>query len=160
MPAILTYSLLAIPLIGAFAMFALGISVIYRASRVLNLAHGAMATIPAYIAYSLSKAGVPIFPVVLIAIISGAVLGVAVERVFVRRLRPQGTTAQTVGTVAVTGLLIALAAKIWGTTPMLAPGVFPQGQLSVAGAAVRYGDLGLFAVGLLVSGGLFAFFKF
>ena len=76
--------------------------------------------------------------------------GVGVERIFVRRLRAQGPTAQTVGTVAVAGLLIALAAKVWGTTPVIAPAVFPQGTLSVGGAAVRYGDLGLFAVGLLV----------
>jgi len=160
MPAILTYSLLAIPLIGAFAMFALGISVIYRASRVLNLAHGAMATIPAYITYSLSKAGVPIFPLVFIAIASGALLGVGVERAFVRRLRPQGTTAQTVGTVAVTGLLVAFAAKIWGSNPLLAPQIFPKGAIHIGRSGIRFGELGLFLTAVVVSAGLFAFFKF
>src|SRR3989442_2334279 len=112
MPAIVTQILLSVPLIGAYAIFALGISVIYRASRVLNLAHGAMAMVPAYIADSLVRAGVPIGFALLIAIISGAVLGVGVEYVFVRRLRPQGPTAQTVGTVAVAGLLVSLAAKV------------------------------------------------
>src|SRR5947208_8919998 len=127
---------LSIPLIGAFVMFALGISAIYRASRVLNLAHGAMAMIPAYVFYTLvAKAGVPMPLALLLAVASGAVLGVGVERIFVRRLRAQGPTAQTVGTVAVAGLLIALAAKVWGTTPVIAPAVFPQGTLSVGGAA-------------------------
>jgi hypothetical protein len=51
-PAIFTYALLAIPLIGAYAIFALGISAIYRASRVRNLAHGAMAMPPAYLTYT------------------------------------------------------------------------------------------------------------
>jgi ABC-type branched-subunit amino acid transport system ATPase component/branched-subunit amino acid ABC-type transport system permease component len=151
---------LSIPLVGAFAMFALGIAVIYRASRVLNLAHGAMAMVPAYVFYSLARAGVPIVVDLPLAIVSGALLGVLVERVFVRRLRPQGPTAQTVGTVAVAGLLIALAAKVWGTTPIIAPSVFPQGQFKLAGAAVRFGDVGLFVVGITVSAGLFAFFKF
>ena len=160
MPAIFTFSLLAVPLIGAYAMFALGISVIYRASRVLNLAHGAMATIPAYIAYSLSKAGVPILPVVLLAILAGALLGIAVERVFVRRLRPQGATAQTVGTVAVTGLLVALAAKIWGTTPLLAPQVFPKGAIHIGRSGIRTGELGLFITAAVVATILFAFFKY
>jgi len=41
--------LLAIPLVGAYVIFALGIVVIFRASRVLNLAHGAMAMLPAYV---------------------------------------------------------------------------------------------------------------
>src|SRR5438445_4402716 len=44
--------ILAPPLIGAYALFGLGIVVIYRASRVLNLAHGAMVMLPGYIAYS------------------------------------------------------------------------------------------------------------
>lgn len=151
---------LSIPLIGAFAMFALGIAVIYRASRVLNLAHGAMAMVPAYIFYSLVGAGSPVLLALPAAIVCGAVLGVVVERMFVRRLRPQGPTAQTVGTVAVAGLLIALAAKVWGTTPILAPSIFPRGEFRLAGAAIRWGDIGLFVVGVAVSGGLFAFFKF
>ena len=154
------YTFLSIPLIGAFAMFALGITVIYRASRVLNLAHGAMAVVPAYLYYTLHAIGLPIWAALPLAIAAGALLGVTVERVFVRRLRPQGPTAQTVGTIAVTGLLIALVAKIWGTTPLVAPTIFPEGQITVFESAVRYGDIGLFIVGLTVSGGLFAFFKF
>ncbi|MGH2753010.1 MAG: ABC transporter permease subunit, partial [Actinomycetota bacterium] len=160
MQDLLVYTFLSIPLIGAFAMFALGISVIYRASRVLNLAHGAMAMVPAYLFYSMTQKGLPVWAALFLSVMFGAVLGVAVERIFVRRLRPQGPTAQTVGTVAVTGLLIALVARIWGTTPIVAPAVFPEGQLTIAGAAVRYGDIGLFVVGLVVSGALFAFFSF
>ena len=160
MSDLLVYAFLSIPLIGAFAMFALGISVIYRASRVLNLSHGAMAMFPAYIFYSLVNAGLPVLAALALSVVCGALLGVLVELVFVRRLRAQGPTAQTVGTVAVTGLLIALVAKIWGTTPILAPQIFPTGEIMVGGAAIRYSDLGLFVVGIVVSGGLFCFFKF
>ena len=159
MPAILVNALLSLPFIGAYAMFALGISVIYRASRVLNLAHGAMAMVPAYIAYSLSKAGAPVGVCLLAAVLFGAGLGIAVEWAFVRRLRPQGSTAQTVGTVAVTGLLIALTAKIWGTTPRLAPGVFPDGVIHIGASGLRFGDIGLFLTGVVAAAGLFTFFN-
>jgi len=158
LPAIFVYALLSIPFIGAYAMFALGISVIYRASRVLNLAHGAMAMIPAYLLYSLVGAGVPVLVGLPLAVASGAVLGVAVERVFVRRLRPQGATAQTVGTVAVTGLLIALAARIWGTTPLRAPKVFPDRSISIGNSSIGFGDIGLFGTAIVVSAAFFWFF--
>jgi ABC-type branched-subunit amino acid transport system ATPase component/branched-subunit amino acid ABC-type transport system permease component len=160
LPAIVTYALLSIPLIGAYAIFALGVSVIYRASRVLNLAHGAMAMIPAYMTYSLSKAGVPIFFALWISVIAGALLGVLVERFFVRRLRGQGATAQTVGTVAVAGMMIALAAKIWGTTPLLAPQIFPKAVINIGSSGIRSGEIGLFLTACIISAGLFAFFKF
>lgn len=39
----LTQIALAIPLVATYALFALGVVLIYRASRVLNLAHGVMA---------------------------------------------------------------------------------------------------------------------
>src|SRR5688572_1327008 len=159
MPEFLTQVILTIPRIGAYAMFALGISVIYRASRVLNLAHGAMAMVSAYVADSLVRSGIPIGVALPIAMLFGAALGVGVEWVFVRRLRPQGPTAQTVGTVAVTGLLIALAAKVWGTTPRLAPGVFPEGVVDIGESGIRYGAFGLFFTGVAVSAALFWFFK-
>ena len=44
---------LAVPLMAAYALFALGIVLIYRASRVLNLAHGVMAMLPAYVVVEL-----------------------------------------------------------------------------------------------------------
>jgi ABC-type branched-subunit amino acid transport system ATPase component/branched-subunit amino acid ABC-type transport system permease component len=158
-PAIFTYVLLSIPLVGAYAIFALGISLIYRSSRVLNLAHGAMAMTPAYLTYSLVQSGVPMAAALPLGVVAGAVLGVLVERLFVRRLRAQGPTAQTVGTVAVTGLLIALVAKIWGTTPKVAPRVFPNGVINIGRSGVRYGDIGLFVVAVVVSAVLFTFFK-
>ena len=157
---LLIFAFLSIPLIGAYTMFALGIVVIYRSSRVLNLAHGAMAMAPAYAYFSLTKWGIPPLAGLVLAVAAGALLGVGIESVFVRRLRPQGPTAQTVGTVAVTGLLIALVGKLYGTSAIQVPPVFPEGEVEVAGAIVRFADLGILVVGLLVAAATLGFFKF
>ncbi|HEX9969914.1 MAG TPA: hypothetical protein VGB03_07220, partial [Acidimicrobiales bacterium] len=111
---------LSLPLVGAYAIFAVGIVLIYRASRMLNLAHGAMAMVPAYVLYELVKAGLPTMLAFPIGIVVGAGLGLAVERVLVARLRPDGPTAQTVGTVAALGILVALAVRVWGTAGLRA----------------------------------------
>jgi sulfate-transporting ATPase len=160
MTRLLLFTFLSIPLIGAYILFALGIVVIYRASRVLNLAHGAMAMVPAYFYYSLTEHGTPRMVAIVLAVAGGAVLGVTVEALFVRRLRRQGPTAQTVGTVAVTGLLIALIAKIYGTSPIQPATVFPKGQVTIAGASVAYGSIALLLIGLVAAAGLLAFFRF
>jgi ABC-type branched-subunit amino acid transport system ATPase component/branched-subunit amino acid ABC-type transport system permease component len=160
MTRLLLCTFLSIPLIGAYVLFSIGIVVIYRASRVLNLAHGAMAMFPAYLYYTFTGHGIPRLVAIILAIAAGALLGVAVEALFVRRLRAQGPTAQTVGTVAVTGLLIALVSKIYGTSSIQAPPVFPRGQVTIAGASVAYGSIGLLLVGLATAAGLLAFFRF
>lgn len=160
MSDVLIYALLSLPLIGAFAMFALGIVVIFQASKVLNLAHGAMAMIPAYVVFELSRAGVPVLFALLIGIMAGVALGVFVERVFVRVLRRQSPTAQTVGTVAVLGLLVAVAAKVWGTTPRNPVSIFPDRGIDVGASLLRYGQIGLFVVALVGAAGFFALFRF
>ncbi|MGH3469308.1 MAG: branched-chain amino acid ABC transporter permease, partial [Thermocrispum sp.] len=160
MTELLTTAFLSIPLIGAFVLFTIGVVAIYRASRVLNLAHGAMAVAPAYVEYALVQAGLHPLTALPLAVASGVLLGIGVERLFVRRLRPQGPTAQTVGTVAVTGVIIAVVAKLFGTTSLPAPTIFPDGEVRVGDVATGYSELGLLAVGLVVAALTFAFFRF
>ena len=150
---------LTIALVGAYTMFALGIVFIYRGSRVLNLAHGAMAMFPAYVGYSLSASIGPI-PASIAALLVGGLLGVSVEFFVVRRLRSVSPTAQTVGTVAVLGLLIAIAARVWGTTPIDWAGVFPVKRLPLGNSNLYVSEIGLFVVALLVAGGFIALFRY
>ncbi|HEX7168506.1 MAG TPA: hypothetical protein VF230_16110, partial [Acidimicrobiales bacterium] len=60
MTRLLIFVLLSLPLIGAYAIFCLGLVVIYRASKVLNLAHGAMAMIAAYLFDMMRNIGLPL----------------------------------------------------------------------------------------------------
>jgi branched-chain amino acid transport system permease protein len=152
--------LLALPLVAAYALFALGITVIFQASRVLNLAHGGMTIVPAYLTYSMAKAHIAVPLALLLGVAGGALLGVAIERVFVRPLRKQSVTTQTVGTVAAFGLILAFTSKIYGTTPLPMPPIFPTGFVSVGNSSIKYGSLGLFVVMLILAAALFALFRF
>jgi branched-subunit amino acid ABC-type transport system permease component len=154
------YALLSLPLVAAFAMFTLGVVAIYQASRVLNLAHGAMAMVPSFVVFELSRRGLPLLVSLLLGVLSGALIGVAVERFFVRPLRRQSATAQTVATVAVLGLLVSLTAKAWGTTPRIAINVFPAGGIEVSGSLLRYGQIGLFGVAIVTTVGFFGLFRY
>ena len=157
---LLVYALLSLPLVGAYAILAIGLVVVFRASRVLNLAHGAMAMLPAYVMYDLTRHGVPRVIGVPLSIGTGALLGALTERVFVRPLRRQGPTAQTVGTVAMFGLVVSLVAKHYGTTPIIGPRIFPDGGVHLRGSILFYGDIGLFCTAIAVAAGLLALFRY
>jgi len=153
--------LLAIPLIGAYIIFALGIVVIFRASRVLNLAHGAMAMFPAYVYYqATAKWHLPVVVALILGTASGVALGYLVERSFVRPLRRVSPTAQTVGTVAAFGLIVALTAKFWGTLSLRPAPIFPKGSVPVGATALTYSAISVFVVALLVAAALYALFRF
>jgi branched-chain amino acid transport system permease protein len=157
---VLTALPLSLPLIATYAIFALGIVVIFRASKVLNIAHGAMAMVPAYFTYEMVKIGIPTALALVGGIISGALLGVLVERVFVRPLRSVGPTAQTVGTVAALGLMVAIVGKVWGTGVLPAPSMFPEGNIQIGTSTLKYGQIGLLLVMLAVTAGLTALLQF
>jgi len=154
------FFLLSLALIGAFSLFAVGIVLIYQASKLPNLAHGAIGTLPAYVGYSLSQHGVPVPAILVIAALVGALLGVIVERVFVRTLRRQGATAQTVGTVAAFGLITTIVGKVWGTGALRAPSVFPRGGIRVSHSILTWGQLGIFGVAVVAAAALFLLFRF
>jgi branched-subunit amino acid ABC-type transport system permease component len=159
MKTLLLDIVLSLPLIGAYALLGLGITVIYQASRVLNLAHGALAMCAAYTTYQLDRWHVPLPVDVMAGIAVGAGLGVGIEMVFVRRLRSAGPTTQTVGTVAAFTLAVALVARIYGTLPVLAPVILPHGALHLLGGFVPYAKLGIFPIAVAGAFGLFALFQ-
>jgi branched-chain amino acid transport system permease protein len=156
----LLYVVLSLPLVGAYALLGLGITVIYQASRVLNLAHGAMAMGGAYATYQLAHWHVPLVAAVVGGVLAGAVLGIVVERVFVRQLRQAGPTTQTVGTVAALTFAIAIAARIWGTLPVDAPRVLPKGALRLGDGFVPWTQFGIFPISLAGAAILFVLFKY
>jgi ABC-type branched-subunit amino acid transport system ATPase component/branched-subunit amino acid ABC-type transport system permease component len=152
---ILINAILSLPLIGAYAINAVGIVVVYRASKVLNLAHGAITMLAAYTAFQLVKMGLP-GPLGLVGgVVGSAILALLVERLFVRRLRAGGPTAQTIGTVAAFGVIVAFASRVWGTTPRTSVTVFPHGTYEVFGTVITNDQIGLFVSMLVITFALY-----
>lgn len=201
--------------VGAYAILAIGIVMIYRASKVLNLAHGAMVMFPPYVVFVLARGeaswpqatlsalvpaiavaplvasalgrnrpralrigmgaasagvaaaglvlaartGIPLVAAFPIGLAAGGALGYLVERIFIRALRAQGPTAQTVGTVAAFGIVVSISAKVFGTSAQIAPSIFPDGYVRVAASSIRYGEIGLFVTALALTVGLVVLFK-
>src|SRR5207247_1338645 len=68
-----------------YALIALGFALLYKSTKILNLAHGELVLFGGYLAIALAHA-VP-FPVaVVLTLLAAAVLGFTVERVIMRAL--------------------------------------------------------------------------
>jgi branched-subunit amino acid ABC-type transport system permease component len=154
------YFVLSLPLIGAYVMLALGVTLIYQSSRVLNLAHGAIAMAGAYTTFQLWRWHLPLAIAVVGGVVASAALGLLVERVFVRGLRSSGPTTQTVGTVAALTFAIAVASRLFGTLPVAAPSVLPGGALQLGNGHVNLDLLFVFPIGVVAAVILFGLFQF
>ena len=71
---------------GIYALVALGWTLIYKCSGVLNLAMGELTLIGAYVSLTLYLWGVPFLLALLLTIIIGFILGLITERLFLDKL--------------------------------------------------------------------------
>lgn len=110
-----------------YALVALGWTLIYKCSGVLNLAMGELTLIGAYVCLGFYTWGFP-FPVALVAtLVVGFVLGLLTERLVLRRMIGESILAVIMVTVGLSFFFRAAVGFIWGTdTRVFAPPVFPQ----------------------------------
>ncbi len=92
---------------GIYAVMAAGVVLTYQTSGIFNFAHGAVAFVTAYFFFQLNTGlDVPVVPAALISVLIFApLLGLALDRILLRRLATAPVYARIVGSI---GLLIAL----------------------------------------------------
>jgi ABC-type branched-subunit amino acid transport system ATPase component/branched-subunit amino acid ABC-type transport system permease component len=138
-----------------------GLVLTYKTSGVFNFAHGALATVSAYLFYTLHlEHGVP-WPVaaVICVFIAGPVLGLVLEQI-TRRLSSAGLATRVVSTVGVLLVIQAIVVIIYGTTETrTVPQYFPATEFHIGGAVVTLGQVIIFAVGALATVALYVFFR-
>ncbi len=118
-------------LVGSiYALVALGWTIIYKCSGVLNLAMGELTLIGGYVCLAFYTWGFP-FPVALVGtLIIGFILGLLTERLFLRRMIGQPVLAVIMITAGLSFFFRAVVGFIWGTdTRVFTPQVFPTEQV-------------------------------
>ncbi|MBO0848667.1 MAG: urea ABC transporter permease subunit UrtB, partial [Pseudonocardia sp.] len=102
-------------LFGFYALLALGLGLVFGQLGVVNVAHGDMVMVGAYVMYAL--AGVPFVVRLLVAVVVAVVLGLLVERAVLRKLYARGMLATLLATWGLGIVLRQLAEAVFGVTP-------------------------------------------
>ena len=97
----------------AIAVIAVGVVLIYRATRIINFAVGNMGVVGAVLLSLLVlQYGVPFWIALAIALVVGLVFGAAVEMTVIRRLKNAPRVVVLVSTIGIAGLAQAIAIEI------------------------------------------------
>ncbi len=131
-----------------YAILALAIVIIFRASGMLNFAQGEIAMFTTFVAWNLFDSGLPWWVASIASLVIGFVVGAVLYRLLIVRLG--GTHANPLAVVMVTiGLFLMLndgAGVIWGTDAKPVPRVFGNGRVELFGAGIAVQVLGILAV--------------
>lgn len=143
-----------------YGLVALGIVLVYRATGVINFAHGEGVMISAFIAWTLLEAGIPYWLAAILTIAAAALIGLAIEVVLIGRFIGKPLLANAIATLGLYLILGDVAVWIWGKDPHDMAGPFSQAPILIGGVAVSLADLGIIATCLVLSAALFAFFRY
>jgi branched-chain amino acid transport system permease protein len=133
-----------------YASVALGLVLIWRATRVVNFAAGGMAMICAFIAFSVINAGGSYWLGFLAALASGLVVGAVVERVIIRPVESKPPLNAVIVTFGLLILLEAIAGMIWGQNSRSLPSHFSIRGLQVAGTTIALSPFDVFVISSVV----------
>ncbi len=118
-----------------YALVALGVVLLYRSSRVLNFAHGDMATASAFVAFMLMARALPFSLAVTGGLAAAAVVGAAFFFFIIRPAKEASLLGKIVLTLGLALVLSGAMQAFWGTDTQVFP--FPLSDTRV----YRLGDI-------------------
>lgn len=160
----LQFSVNVVALASLYALLGVGFVILYRASRVINLAHGEIMMLGGYIVYVLAS----MFPghasVAFIgAFIIAALLGAFIYLVLLRPMIGQPIVSTIMVTIGISILLRGLATLVWGPTirSLSVTTGIPNSPLSLPGGiTISTYELATVIMAVVFLGGLFLFLKY
>jgi branched-chain amino acid transport system permease protein len=143
-----------------YALLALSLVLINKATDVVNFAQGEMAMFGTFICFTLlTRSGLPLVAVLIMAVPIGALLGIATERIAMRPLQAAPPVNALIATIGLWLIFHHAAGWIWGYDPVRFPSLFSPAPVDILGARVAENSLGIIGVSLAVVALLYLFFE-
>jgi branched-chain amino acid transport system permease protein len=145
-----------------YGLVALGLVLIWRATRILNFALGAIATGGAYVGLGLLSYNVGYWWCFVAAIPAGMLIGAITERTLARPLYGKPEINPIVAMVGLLGLIESVVGTIWGTNERGVPAPFSFVNWQVSGDRLQLSPVGLFQIvtALALAIAIWALFRF
>lgn len=134
---------------GAYALVAIGYTLIFGVLNLLHLAHGEVFMVGAYVGLSLALAGAPLWATLSGAMLAAAALGVVIERVAFRPVRGRGSHVTPLMTTIAVGLVLQhVVVKVFGAEQIAFPAPFAVTPIVVGPVTVSTLQLFIFGTSL------------
>ena len=141
-----------------YALVALGFSIIFNASKVINFAQGEFVMLGGMAAASMTAAGAPLALALPAAIVLAAAVGLLLEKLAIERAARADVTTLIIITIGASILLRGLAQLVWGKGIRALPPLSGEQPIALGGATVLPQSLWVLGATLAIVAGLSWFF--
>jgi branched-chain amino acid transport system permease protein len=144
---------------STYAMLALAVVLILKATDVPNFATADMGLVPTFVLWQLMDSfGLSYWLALPAAIVFGMVLALVIERIAIRPILAESHFATVLMTIGIFVVLSAVIQLIWGSEPRRIEAPF-SGNFEVGGNFVTYDQLATIGLGAVITAALLWFFK-
>lgn len=144
-----------------YALTGLAFVIIYKATRVVNLAIGEMLMIGAYVFFAFAAGlALPAWAAIAGAIVAGGLLGAIVERTMIRPMLGEPPISVFMVTVGLASILVGVVELIWTADPRRLPEFMPSDPIFVGEAFVSPKVFYGFVVAAVLMAAVLAVFRF
>jgi branched-chain amino acid transport system permease protein len=144
-----------------YALIALGFSIIFKATGVINFAQGAFVLIGAYFTYNFTQTwDLNFYVAVVLAMAAGALLGVAIEALVLRRLVNEAPVTVIMVTIGILFVLDNVVTAIWGPDNRNLGDPWGVSTRELLGVTLADRDVWTIAATGVVLAGFYVFFRF
>lgn len=154
MSTVLEFAIIGIATGGLIALLSVGIVVVYRGSRVVNFAQGALAMVGTYVFYSLHITHQVNFALSLVVgVATSGLLGLLTHILIMGPMRNTPMVSRIIASIAVLEVLEQGMSHIANPSPLFVPTSLPTNNLDLLGATIGVNQViivGIVAVMLVV----------
>ncbi len=160
MGELLQYFLSGLTSGAIYALIALGFTIIYNATEVINFAQGEFVMLGAmFMATFLGKMGLPLPVAFALSVGLTALIGILVERLTIYPARGASVITLIIITIGVSILLKGVAMFVWGKDSLAVPAFLGEEPIRLFGATIIPQSILILVVALVAVLGLEFFFK-
>jgi len=145
---------------GLYALTGIAFVLIYKATRVINLAIGEMMMMGAYLFIGFGAALLlPLWLAVILTLVGGALLGFVIERGAIRPMIGENPISVFMITIGLSSVLVGLVEIVWGANPRTLPDILPTTPVFIGGAFVAPKTFWSFVISAVVIAGFLVLFR-
>lgn len=146
---------------AAYGLIAMGFALIFKSTGVVNFAQGELVMLTAYISFTLyTTFELSFFPLMLLTIPISMVIGMVLERLFIRPMLGEPIFAIVMVTVGLAVVLRGVTIMIWGPDPFNFTAGIPTEVVQVGGVPFYPAQLYLIAALAVLTFGAWLFLRF
>src|ERR1700728_2526093 len=161
MTNILRFGILALGAGARYSLAAIGLVLVFRGSRVVNFAQGAVGMIAAYVFYELhTVSGLTVWVSIPAGLLASAALGAAFNFIVIRQMKEASALAKIVATLALLVTIQEIIALMFGPTPRIVNSSLPTNSVKIFGVLVGEDRLWIFGIVVVLTVILWVVYKF